>query len=350
MKSGILSVPFGTRDKFPSIELPKCVEVFEGAKDNLPDEAAMSTAKKILAFTRTLDEHDVLIVLITGGGSALLPLPCDGVSLVDKCSLIKQLMSRGVDIGDVNRVRTDLSLTKGGKLAESASNAANILTLIVSDVIGDPIELIASGPTAVTSKQNASSIDVLKRVNLWNTLSPHLQDVIAMNSMSKLTPPKNVRNLLVANNKTAIKAAAQRATDENQLKVVVLSSEIDGTVSALSRSYVQLALTIREFQSKRISKSEFQRQLSALRSSFHADDHFEWNLIDAVEDDDDDGNDHRGLCVIGGGEPTVEVTGNGVGGRNQELTLRFARECFHHELLHDVQLLSAGTDGIDGKG
>lgn len=344
IKFGILSVPIGTKEKFPNINLPETIQIYEGAKNNLPDELSVAAAKKIVEYTKKLNENDILFVLITGGGSALLPLPCNGVSLAEKCSIIKQLAAKGADIVNMNSVRINLSQVKGGKLAENGKMANTIITFIVSDVIGDLIHSIASGPTVVPPSDDITSIDILKKFNLWQSLPPHIQNAITTNSgKTSMYSIKNVKNTVIATNRTAIRAAVRRA-NENDLKAIFLSSEIAGDIKILSESYKEMADTVLQYQMTRINAMEFQQRLSTLQTQFQFSTDFVNKLENAITNDN-----LNGICVIGGGEPTVEILGNGVGGRNQELALRFSMCCFNNDLLQDVQLLSAGTDGIDGK-
>lgn len=344
LKYGILSVPFGTGKQFYNIKLHSTIEVFEGAENNLPDSSAERTAKRIVSFVEKLTERDVLFVLVTGGGSALLPLPCAGVTLEEKRTIIKQLASKGANISDINHVRIDLSRTKGGKLAESAKNIGTVIALILSDTIGDSIDLVASGPTVTFKSYEPSSIAVLKRYELWKALPAHIKHAIIENSKLKLETRKNVFNLLIANNQTAIDAARNQA-EKQHLPAIVLSTAIDGTVHELSDAYIQLAKLIKQKQKEQLSVDQFQLELLTLQQIFHMRDSFLININEFIANAKTNEN---GFCLIGGGEPTVKITGNGIGGRNQELALRFSQSCFYEELLHDVQLLSAGTDGIDG--
>lgn len=120
----------------------KTIKVIEAAKDNLPDQAAVDATRRIREFAGTLTQDDVLFVLITGGGSALLPLPPPGVTLEEKLDVIRGLVRRGAAINELNEVRIQLSDIKGGKLAKAASGARQIVSLIISDIVHDPLDLI----------------------------------------------------------------------------------------------------------------------------------------------------------------------------------------------------------------
>lgn len=377
--SGILSVPFGTGQTLASDNLVDDVDrrtlsskitVLEGAEHNLPDAAAEQNARRIKAFVKNLNKNDVLFILITGGGSALLPLCCDGITLPEKCAIIKQLSAQGATINDINTVRIDLSAIKGGKLAAAASNAHLVIALIVSDIINSPIHLIASGPTTVAAP-NASAIteqeeaaaatagatsasaasannsqNILGKYGLWSTLPARIQETIVTNSQRPIKQtPANVRNFIIANNQSAVNAAMTEA-NAHGFATICISTEINGLVADLSEAYVAIAVAIIEHRAHRITTVEFHNRLYRYQSLLHFNDTFESKLLNAMQP-----KCTNGICLIGGGEPTVKITGNGLGGRNQELALRFSIKCQEHyanDILQDVALLSAGTDGIDG--
>lgn len=342
LKSGILSVPFGTVDKFQSRKLVN-VTVCEGARNNLPDESAATTAGKIVDFIGTLTKSDVLFVLITGGGSALLTLPCDGVTVDEKCAIVKQLASKGADINDINRVRIGLSQTKGGRLAARARCVGSVISFIISDIVDDPIHLIASGPTVISNNDEITSKMVLEKYALWDTLPVHIQNAIMRNSQLRLPQQENVTNFVIANNRIAIDAAIKQAEEQN-MPAILLSTQIEGTVRVVTEAYIKIATAVRQLQRKLIDTDEFHATLNSLQTTLRTKANFAEDLLKVMGKS----ASANGFCLIGGGEPTVEITGNGIGGRNQELALRFAQSSYTNELLHGVQLLSAGTDGIDG--
>lgn len=350
LKSGIISVPLNIQNTFSDIQLPNVIRVFEGAKNNLPDENAERAALEIIDLARKLNENDILFVLITGGGSALLPLPCKGLSLSEKSNIIKQLASKGAKITEINRVRSDLSQTKGGKLAHCARNAGAVVAFIISDIIGDPLHLIASGPTvclAENSYQAESSIDLLKRFDLWDSLPEHIAKILieqASQDAHEIFKVENVHNMIIANNEVAVNAVLQEVTDR-KLKGIILSTAIEGSVADLSKAYFELSKCIQLFLHDQINENRFLQQLINLRGVLSIRDSFFDNIVHILNESKNNSID---LCVIGGGEPTVNITGHGVGGRNQEISLRFSELSFQDHLMQDVYLLSAGTDGIDG--
>lgn len=349
LKSGIISVPLNIQKTFPNTKLPTTIKVCEGAQNNLPDENAQMVAKQIVQFLNSLTSDDLLFVLVSGGGSALLPIPCEGVNLNEKLAIIKNLAGKGATISELNRVRIDLSQTKGGKLASYAQNADTIVTFIISDVIGNPIDLIASGPTV--QPQNCerieSSIDILKRFELWSSLPEHIQKAIRKQVTTATNWPKveNVQNIIIANNEIAVEAILQETIKRNVIGIV-LSTEIEGNVADISKAYYELSKCIQAFKYGQIDENQFHQHLTKLRQPLHMQEYFLQNIINVVNESITKQID---LCVIGAGEPTVTITGNGLGGRNQELALRFSQFAFDDYLTQHVFLLSAGTDGIDGK-
>lgn len=358
LQSGILSVPLGTQQQFANTNLPAKIRVLEGGRDNLPDAEAEHNARTIKAFVQSLGPDDVLFVLITGGGSALLPLPCDGVSLADKCAVIKQLAARGAPINAINTVRIDLSAIKGGKLAMTAARAHRVIGLIVSDIINNPLHLIASGPTVAATYDAAgngnTSLAILQQYQLWDNLPSHIKTIVERQSrcspcdddtVASLSSPVNVDNIIIASNNSALTEAINKANSHGLLTIAI-STEIDGLVSDLSDAYAILATAIVNYRAQQIVLADFRHQLTHIRERLHFDDTFDANVLNAIAHSQ---RLAKGICLIGGGEPTVRITGAGRGGRNQELALRFSIKCHANDILHECVLLSAGTDGIDGR-
>lgn len=338
--SGILSVPLGTGRQFNDVKLSERIQVYEGAENNLPDEAAKTTARRIKAFVETLGPTDVLIVLISGGGSALLPLPRPEITLQQKCDIIKRLASSGADINDINRVRIDISDIKGGKLAEMAKDCHRVISLIISDIINNPLHLIASGPTVPKADcEEVTSKSVLEKYDIWPTLPTKIQNIFSENTPQRSTSPSNLVNIIVASNESAVEAALKQASS-NGLAAICISTEIEGNISDLSDAYSSLAKAIKLLRSKETSKEDFSKTLGNLQKLLRFRKDFHEKLLEALNHPND-------ICLVGGGESTVKITGKGAGGRNQELALRFSLKC-HQTGLSDVTLLSAGTDGIDG--
>ncbi|KAJ8976169.1 hypothetical protein NQ317_002057, partial [Molorchus minor] len=154
LEGGVVTVPEGIFEKYQRPSGSK-IEYIEGAKGNLPDEEAVKGAVKIRNLAQRLQEDDLLIVLISGGGSALLPLPVSPITLEEKVDVIKKLAKSGADIRELNSLRKRISVLKGGGLAELAY-PCKIISLVLSDIVGDPLDFIASGPT-ISDRDSAES-------------------------------------------------------------------------------------------------------------------------------------------------------------------------------------------------
>lgn len=339
--AGVLSVPFGSAGK-QILQSGSKIKIFEGGAGNLPDEKSLMAAIEIRDKMLSLNDNDILFVIITGGGSALLPLPIEPITLEEKSTLIRQMSRAGANINELNTVRIALSQVKGGKLAEMGKNAHNIISLIVSDIIGDPLELIASGPTIAYQTPISSPKEILEKYKLFSTLPKSISNVIQRNEASREAsrPIKSSDVFLIGNNRIAIEAAMKKAKSLNLLPVF-LSSEVQGNVIDVSEAFFELAVAVKQFS----SPQEFSEKIERISKVLSAQSNFGDDLLAAIDEESD------GICIISGGETTVNVTGDGLGGRNQELALRFTKLCLEAaqtSSFDDLLLLSAGTDGIDG--
>ncbi|KAK3922062.1 Glycerate kinase [Frankliniella fusca] len=343
MKKCIISVPVGIQEIQP-IPSDTKVEILQGAANNLPDKLAEDNARRILKVVKDLQKDDTLIVLISGGGSALLPLPLEPLTLEEKLQVIKKLANAGADILQLNCVRKCLSAVKGGGLA-AAAQPATVISLILSDVIGDPVDFIASGPTASNKDSPTAAWDIICKFQLQNSIPKSVESCL----LSSYSKPRNlegkgVYNILIGNNSVAITAAKNSLVGLNY-SVCILSSSIQGNVSRVALLYSQLACRI----CKVLLKKEC-NLFEGLEEEFLLSSEAEDDLKKAIYNS----SSTRGLCLIAGGETTVKVTGTGKGGRNQELALRFAEELKkvstgdEYANRFSISLLSAGTDGIDG--
>lgn len=347
LKSGILNVPLKTIETFPDIRLPATIQVYECAKNNLPDTDAEYFALKIFNYVHCLGENDVLFIMVSGGGSALLPLPCDGVTLLQKQELIKSLANKGATINEINRVRIDLSKTKGGKLAFCAKRAHTVLAFIISDIIGDPLDLIASGPTVLKSiKSGQSPIDILKKFEMWETLAENIKEAIikSANTQQNYDDISNIKNILIANNVMMVCAVSEYLKRHN-IPSIVLSTGIEGNVTEISKAYYELCENIQLFRRNKIGDVVFEKRNKTLTTTLRIRDSFFSEIKQIICESIAQGTD---LCVIVAGELTVNVIGSGLGGRNQELALRFSKLCYANSSLRNIWLLASGTDGIDG--
>lgn len=335
--SGIISVPIGTKEKFTDHK-NSVLQICEGAKNNLPDDLAVNTALTIKEKVESLDDKDVLIVVISGGGSALLPLPIVPITLQEKCDLIKSLASRGANINELNTVRIAISQLKGGKLSEIGIKAHKIISLIISDIVNDPLELIASGPTIPFNLTGNSAKVILENYNLWSNLADTTKKVILELKPAHQNLNSNV--FVIGNNQIAVEACLKEA-DDLGLAGICVSTNIEGNVTELSEAFLELTKNVDSLIRDETSVDEYLARVNVLQKSLNFPSNFPAELLKIIK------NSSKDICLISGGEPTVKITGSGIGGRNQELALRFASTCKRNNV-EKILFLSAGTDGIDG--
>lgn len=276
----------------------------------VPNEAGMAGAQRILKMVCAADEKSLVICLLSGGASALLVAPAAGLSLHDKQDTTELLLKGGASINELNAVRKHLSSVKGGRMAQAAYPAP-VLTLIVSDVIGDPLEVIASGPTAYDNSTYAEAWAVIAKYDLQQKISLRVADYLqrGITGHEPETVKENdpcldkTRNVIIASNRQAL-TAAERMAVQIGYDAKIISATLQGEARNAASFLAQ------------ISRAE----LVSMQPSGRR-------------------------CLLFGGETTVTVSGAGHGGRNQELALAFALEI---EGARGVSLLSAGTDGGDG--
>jgi glycerate-2-kinase len=279
----------------------RVTEIIEAAHP-VPDTAGLKASEQIEHLLRTLNAQDLLITAISGGSSALLSAPAPGLTLADKQLTTDLLLKSGADIVELNIVRKHLSRLKGGQLAALAY-PAKVIGLLLSDVIGDPIDVIGSGPTAPDNSTFADARNVLAKYNLTPIVPASVLQRLESSSSSEETPKpsnpifKNVRNIITASNHQALAAAAAKARVLGY-RPFILSSSIQGEAKEVARVHAAI-------------------------------------LRDALP--------HS--CILSGGETTVTVKGKGRGGRNQEFALALAIDIAG---VPNVAALCAGTDGTDG--
>lgn len=283
---------------------------------NEPTERGVAGARRILELVADLDRDDLCVVLLSGGGSALLPAPVPEISLEDKQLVTRQLSRAGVGIEELNRVRRHLSQIKGGGLAR-ACRAGTLVCLIISDVIGDPLESIASGPTVESPDGPADALAVLRNRLREDQIPSAVMDYLKSLAVRQLKSPErdeerestSVLNHVIGNNRVALDAAAERAR-ESGYRVIDLGSDHAGVARDLGVELVQRCLSER----------------ASLKSGMPP------------------------ICLLSGGEPVVDVVSTDrpqKGGRNQELVLAAVVAAWD-DGLREIALLSGGTDGEDG--
>lgn len=279
---------------------------------NEPTAEGVEGSQRILELVHSLEESDLCLVVLSGGGSALLPAPVDGISLQNKQMITQLLMRGGATINELNCVRKQLSQIKGGGLARTC-NAGRMVTLIISDVIGDPLDIIASGPTVDDSSTPAEALEIVSRI-VGNTadVPPSIlhwlrRDVSEAGRQPRIDSGR-VRNLVIGNNEVAVRAAAAKA-DELGYRVVNQGCGMAGVAAEVGRDLAESCLEIRSDEV-------------------------------AV----------RPVCVLSGGEPVVQLAETSLtrkGGRNQELILAACQRLWENGA-DKLAILSGGTDGEDG--
>jgi hydroxypyruvate reductase len=277
----------------------------------VPDEAGMAGAQAILDHVQGLAPEDLVLVLISGGGSALTPAPAKGISLPEKQALTKALLACGADIREINTLRKHVSRFKGGQLARTAQ-PAQVRTLILSDIVGDPLDAIASGPTVPDPTTFADALAILDKYHIRGQVPTAIRSHLEAGAEGKVpeTPKPGeslftrVRTLIVGSNFQALEAARDEAQALG-FTPIILSSFIEGETREIARMHAALAREVRS-----------------------------------------SGNPVRPpACLISGGETTVTLRGSGKGGRNQEFVLAAALDIAGWP---GTVILSAGTDGTDG--
>ncbi|CAM4627431.1 unnamed protein product [Leuciscus chuanchicus] len=353
---GVVSVPLGIQNTLRNhgkakmlLESHSRITVMEGAKHNLPDRDALKSAECIRELASGLTEKDVLLVLISGGGSALLPAPAPPMSLQEKQDVTRKLAAAGATIQELNTVRRALSLLKGGGLAQCA-NPAKVVALILSDVIGDPLDLIASGPTVRSDSRPEEVWAILDRYKLSESLPSSVKEVLSKAGPCELQVQEqphevkdHVSNVVIGSNTIALECASRKAI-ELGLRPVILAPGVCGDVRSVARLYGLLS----SFACS--PGKEPPPELAAEILQLGPDVGIEsWDLCRTMNVLVEERKEGWGAtCLLAGGEPTVQLTGKGRGGRNQELALRVGLELSGGEVKSGAVFLSGGTDGQDG--
>ncbi len=294
---------------------PTALQIVE-AGHPVPDAAGQAGAERIAALLDGLTPRDLALVLISGGGSALLPLPVEGISLADTQSLTQILLRCGADITEINAIRKHCSRLQGGQLARLAQ-PAQVATLILSDVVGTPLDAIASGPTVPDHTTYADAVAVLSRYDILDQIPDSVRRHLLAGAAGALpeTPKpgdplfERVTNVVIGDNASAGRAAVAEARRLG-FHSTLLTTFVQGEAREVGRVAAGLAQGIASGQ------SDFARP----------------------------------ACLVLGGETTVTVKGQGAGGRNQELALAAAIALDGYALPAgiEVAVVSLGTDGTDG--
>ncbi len=286
--------------KFASSSHSSLYPVFLGGHP-IPDARSIEAGERALEFVSSLKEDDTLVCLISGGGSALVAAPL--IPLEDLQSLTSSLLASGANVLEINTVRRHLDQVKGGGLLRATK--ANVISLILSDVIDNPLEAIASGPTVPSSTTRGDALAILMKYKITKRVPGSVTKILEPGSMLPTFQQQAVRlqnqNIIIGDNKLATQAALEQARPQG-FHAEILTNELQGEASEVG---VMLARKLRDEISKR----------------------------------------QRPFCLIAGGETTVTVKGNGKGGRNQELALAAVSEL---KDLQNVMLVALASDGEDG--
>lgn len=281
-----------------------------------PDARGVAASKELLEFLKyKVSPEDLLILLVSGGGSALLPAPVDAITLSEKQRITALLINCGANISEINIIRKHLSKLKGGRILEH-TNQAKLLCLIISDVVGDNLSSIASGLTAPDPSSFSDCLAIFEKYQLLEKIPPgvlkHIRKNISVGDNSQETLKdsdprfKQVHNVILANNQLALESASEKALELGYTPHII-SSSVQGDVGRLVKKTLQLTNSILENGSPV----------------------------------------NPPCCILSGGETTVEVTGDGKGGRNQEFAMRCI-QALDRWRDKDLLLASIGTDGSDG--
>jgi len=304
IQKGLINVKYGFTQELAVTQITE-------AGHPVPDENGIKGTGKILDFLQKAGEKDLIFSLISGGGSALLPYPVGDITFSDKQEITRQLLACGASITEINAVRKHLSSSKGGQMARAAF-PATIINLMLSDVVGDKMDVIASGPFVPDTSTFKDVWGIFKKYDLKNipaVIHKHIK--AGLDGQLPETPKENDRifdrvfNFIVGSNILALEAASKKAKTLGY-ETLILSSMVEGETKEVTRVHTAIA--------KEIVKTG--RPIPAP------------------------------ACIISGGETTVTIRGDGLGGRNQEFCLAACLDLV--ELPPRVVILSGGTDGNDG--
>lgn len=354
---GVVSVPHGIQACLQQAGMEAMllkphsrIQVIEGAKHNLPDREALRAASVIRELAEGLTADDLLLVLISGGGSALLPAPTPPILLEEKETITKLLASRGAAIQELNTIRKALSLLKGGGLARAAY-PAQVLSLILSDVVGDPVDVIASGPTVYGSPRAQDCLQILTKYNLLSAVPASVQMVLSRSVSGPPAPAdrSHVYNVVIGSNSLALEEARRQAEDLGYW-TLILSAAVCGDVSRVAELYSQLIQFVclgAAGPGGGALRGQVRGALLKLATELEIP-----GLKEALQGL----GPERSVCLLAGGETTVQLQGSGKGGRNQQLALQVALELHRAKATEagsflgrcEVLFLSGGTDGQDG--
>ena len=289
IKSGIIVIPKGAKAKIKS----KKFQIFNSSHPK-PDKTSVKAAKEVMKFVNNKKSNELIIFLVSGGGSSLLAMP-DEITLSDKVHVTDLLLKSGATIQEFNCIRKHISKIKGGKLVESMK--CNGVSLVMSDVENDDLASIASGTTYMDDTTYQDAMNIIEKYKLKRRIPIEVLQILGNglhNQKSETPKQAKIENYIIANNNNCLEAMEETAKKKGYK---VIKMKIFGDIKDIVKNILE---NIPEVQK---------------------------------------------TCLILGGEPTVKVLGKGKGGRNQELVLRILKNT---QKLKKITIASMGTDGIDG--
>jgi len=288
IKSGIVVIPKGSKSRIKG----KKFQIFN-SRHPKPDQTSVKAAKEVMKFLQNKRSDELVIFLVSGGGSSLLAMP-DNITLDDKIYVTNLLLKSGVTIQEFNCIRKHLSKIKGGRLVENMK--CHGLSLVMSDVEGDDLSSIASGTTYMDDTTFADALDIIEKYKLKRKMPLEVLQILEKGKNEEIEIPKKIKieNFIIANNSDCLKAMQEKA---QKIGYKVSTMQIFGDI--------KVAVT---------------------------------KILENI-------SENQKTCLIFGGETTVRVLGKGMGGRNQELVLRILKNT---QKLKKIVIASIGTDGIDG--
>lgn len=314
LAEGVVVVKHGHTLEDPAVAAP--IEIIE-AGHPVPDQAGLSGAQRIADLLRDTTDRDLVLCLISGGGSALMTLPAPGISLSDLQALTSLLLGCGATINEINAVRKHISRLKGGQLARLAF-PATVISLILSDVVGDPLDVIASGPTVPDPTTFGDAWSVLTRYSVVDKVPASIAGHLAAGLHSAISDtPKpddplfsRVQNVIIGSNWVAARAAADEA-QRLGFDTALLTTFLEGEAREVGKVVASLAKGLASHETRRPADMPLSRP----------------------------------ACLVLGGETTVTLRGDGQGGRNQEMALAAALALDGWD---DLLVACLATDGTDG--
>lgn len=292
------------------VELPASVKLYWAAHP-IPDERGLHATQQITALLAQAGNDDLVLLLVSGGGSALLTAPTEGITLLDYQQLTRILLNSGANINELNTLRKHIDIVKGGGLARIA-HPARLISLILSDVIGDPIDVIASGPTTPDPTTFFQCSQIIDNYGITSRIPIRISSLLSAGIAGEVieTPKQGdaifhrVNNFIIGNNWISAEAACEQAKQAG-FNSMLLTTHLQGEARQAGQFIAAIA-----------------KQIASLNQPIR-----------------------RPACIVIGGETTVTVTGNGLGGRNQELALAAVTPCAG---LQDIVIAALASDGEDG--